>query len=86
MARGATVAIADALIAVDALLAEARHVGRAVRYTLAGDGTALTREEVEAWIVGAEAERVTHVRYAVAPGSESTVQVSLDAVEPLGAP
>ena len=83
--RDATAAVADALLAVDASLAEARRAGRAVRYALEGDATALTREEIEAWLVGAEAEGVTHVRYRVEPQGDGAVQVSMGAVEPPGA-
>jgi hypothetical protein len=80
--RAATAAVADALLAVDALLTAARQAGRAVRYTLEDDATPLTREEIEAWLVGAEAEGLTHVRYRVAPDAEGVVAVSMGAVEP----
>jgi hypothetical protein len=83
--RAATAAVADALLAVDARLADARRAGRAVRYALEGDATALTREEVEAWLVGAEAEGVAHIRYRVELRGEGAVLVSMAAVEPPGA-
>jgi hypothetical protein len=84
--RDATVAVADALLAVDAILADASCAGRPVRYTLDDDTTALTREEVEAWLVSAEAEGIARIHYRVAPGDGATVHVSMGAADSPGPP
>lgn len=80
--RGDATGATGALAGVDALLAHARCVGRAVRYTLEGDVTPLSREEMEAWLVGAEAEGLTHIRYAVDPRGEGAVRVAMTAAAP----
>ena len=84
--RRATTAVADALLVVDALLAEAACAGRRVRYTLEDDATALTREEVEAWLVGAEAEGITRIRYGVTLEDAATVHVVMGAVDAPASP
>ena len=78
--RDDTVDAADALARVDALLAHEPCAGRPVRYALDGDGTAITREEVEAWITGAEAEGLIRVRYRVDARAEGPVEVTFAAV------
>jgi hypothetical protein len=70
---------ADALERVDALLARGACRGRPVRYALDGDPTALTRDEVEAWLTGAEAEGLTRVRYRVDARGGGPVLVALSA-------
>ena len=84
--RGDTAAPAEALAGVDALLAHPRCQGRPVRYALDGDATALTREEVEAWVTGAEAEGLLRVGYAVDPRGGGPVRVVLSAEWPTSAP
>jgi hypothetical protein len=80
--RGATVGTPDALSHIDALLAHAVCRGRRVDYALEQDPTPLSREEVAAWLTGAEAEGLTLVRYSVDPRGAGPVQVSLVALRP----
>jgi hypothetical protein len=82
--QGGTTAVADALLAVDTILADASGAGRRVCYTLEGDTTVLTREEIEAWIVGVEAEGITRIRYHVAGGDAAVVHVTMGPVESAG--
>jgi hypothetical protein len=81
--RGATVGTPDALPHVDALLAHPVCRGRPVHYTLDQDPTPLSREEVAAWLTGAEGEGLTLVRYLVDPRGAGPVQVSLAAIPPM---
>ncbi len=76
----------DALAAVDASLADARHAGRPVLYALREDATRLSREEVEAWMTGAEAEGLTRFRYAMRPRDDGSVLVEVGADAPDGSP
>jgi hypothetical protein len=80
--RDDTVDAADALATLDALLAHDPCAGRPVRYALVGDGTAITREEVEAWVTSAEAEGFVCVRYRVDARGAGPVEVTLAAVPP----
>jgi hypothetical protein len=80
--RGDTVGTPDALPHIDALLAQGVCRGRPVHYALEQDPTPLSREEVAAWLTGAEAEGLTLVRYTVDPRGAGPVQVSLCAVQP----
>jgi hypothetical protein len=81
--RGDTVATPDALPHIDVLLAHAACRGRPVRYALEQDPTALSREEVAAWLTGAEAEGLTRARYSVDPRGAGPVRVSLGAFPPI---
>ena len=80
--RGDTVGTPDALHHIDALLAHAACRDRPVHYALDQDPTPLSREEVSAWLTGAEAEGLTLVRYTVDPRGAGPVRVSLCATRP----
>ena len=81
--HGDTVGTPDVLPHVDALLAHAVCRDRPVHYVLDQDPTPLSREEVAAWLTGAEAEGLTRVRYVVDPRGAGSVRVSLRATQPV---
>jgi hypothetical protein len=81
--RGDTVGTPDALHHIDALLAHPVCRGRPAHYVLDQDPTPLSREEVAAWLTGAEGEGLTLVRYVVDPRGAGPVQVSLSAIQPM---
>gem|GEM_PF-3295223 len=54
-----------------------------MHYALEQDPTPLSREEVAAWLTGAEAEGLTLVRYSVDPRGDGPVRVSLGAFQPM---
>ena len=80
--QGDTVGTQDVLDRIDDLLAHAACRGRPVHYALDHDPTGLSREEVAAWLTGAEAEGLTLARYVVDPRGAGPVRVSLSAIEP----
>jgi hypothetical protein len=79
---GDTAGTPDALDHIDRLLAHAACRGRPVHYALDRDPTPLGRDEVAAWLTGAEAEGLTLVRYSVDPRGTGPVHISLRAIAP----
>ena len=80
--RVETVGTPDVLSHIDALLADAVCRDRQVHYALDQDPTPLSREEVAAWVTGAEAEGLMLVRCSVDPRGAGPVRVSLCAMQP----
>lgn len=79
---GAAETAAATMAAVDARVAAVRRGSAVVAYRIADDPTALTRDELEAWMTGAEAEGLTHFDYAVDARDDGAVVVTVSAAPP----